>query len=350
MSHEVENMISAKGILPWHELGVVTPKDLVNAQEIIEAIGFDFKVEKRPNQTHLMVAGRPQVVTLRDSFSTVRVNKDGSESVLCGRVGRDYTPIQNTAAFGFFDHVVGAGEAIYETAGILKAGRSVFLLAALPEYIKILGSDEDKIKKFVLLANWHDGTSSLLAMFTDVRVVCNNTLNAALRSAVSQVAIRHTASAEERMKEASRTMGLVNQYNKELERAFNSMAVARMSADDLVKYVETLLPMPEKKENEEAVSELVVGRIKERRELVMKLAEVGHGAQLETTHGTVWGAYNAYTEFVDHASNFRSADTRALSILTGPARANKQKAFDLAVEYSERLKPMQSTGMSISSN
>jgi phage/plasmid-like protein (TIGR03299 family) len=201
----------------------------------------------------------------------------------------------------------------------------VFLLAVLPDYIKILGSDDDKIKKYVLLANWHDGTSCLLAMFTDVRVVCNNTLNMALTSAQSQVSIRHTPVADERMKEAAQTMGLVNQYNKELEKAFNQMALAKVSSDDIVKYIESLFP--EVEESTDRIAE----NIKERREKVMQLVEAGHGATLDTAKGTVWGAYNAVVEYVDHNTNFRTDDARASSLLIGAGRQIKQKAFDKAL-------------------
>jgi len=334
MAHEVESMISTKGIVPWHKLGVVVQKMLVTAEDIIREIGFDFKVEKRQNITTLNRNGQSELVKLTDSYSTVRVNKDGMESVLCGKVGKDYTPIQNVDAFGFFDNIVGNGEAVYETAGILKRGRAIFLLAVLPDYIKILGSEEDTIKKYVLLANWHDGTSALLAMFTDVRVVCNNTLNMALSSAQSQVKIRHTASAEERMKEAMRTMGLVNQYNVELEKAFNKMAVAKMHTDQLLKYVHTLLPV------DEMASDTAKKNAQERREMVLVLADKGHGSDLDTARGTVWGAYNAYTEFVDHGSNFRSEDGRAASLLVGDGRARKQRAFDLAMQFATDLQPL----------
>jgi phage/plasmid-like protein (TIGR03299 family) len=339
MAHEVENLISTKGIVPWHRIGVVTPKELITAEDIITAIGFDFKVKKRQNQTFIHIDGKRCMTPLADSFSTIRINADKTESVLCGRVGKNYTPIQNVDAFGFFDNVVGKGEAIYETAGILRNGRTVFLLAVLPEYIKILGSDEDKIKQFVLLANWHDGTSALIALFTDVRVVCNNTLNMALSSAQSQVSIRHTASAEEKMREASRTMGMVNQYNVEIAKAFNSMAVARMSADDLVAYVKTLIPMPVEP------TDVVRKRVQEHQNMVLELAEVGHGATLGTAKGTVWGSYNAYVEYIDHGSSFRSDDSRALSLLVGAGRTAKQTAFDLGMKYAERNKPLSNVSM-----
>ena len=272
MSHEIENMVSTKGIVPWHKLGVVVPQQLVTAEEIIKAIGFDFRVTKRQNMTSITRNHQEVLVALNDSYSTIRVNKDGSESVLSGRVGRNYTPIQNVDAFGFFDNVVGKGEAIYETAGILKQGKAVFLLASLPDYIKILGSDEDKIKQYVLLANWHDGTSALLAMLTPIRVVCNNTLNMALSGAQSQVAIRHTINADERMKEAAKTMGIVNQYAVEMEKAFNQMVLTKVTSDDIIAYVESLFPTVKD------ATDRIAENAKERRETVMQLVEAGHGA------------------------------------------------------------------------
>ena len=325
MSHEVENMISTKGIVPWHNLGVVVPDQLVTAEEIIRQIGFDFYVDKRQNSTNINRDGKEILVALNDSYSTIRVNKDGSKSVLSGRVGRNYTPIQNVDAFAFFDNVVGKGEAIYETAGILKQGKAVFLLASLPDYIKVLGNLDDQIKQYVLLANWHDGTSCLLAMFTDVRVCCNNTLNMALTSAQSQVAIRHTPVAEERMKEAVVTMGLVNQYNQEMEKAFNQMALTKVTSDDIGAYIESLFPTVKD------ATDRIAANAKERRETVMALVENGHGAKLDTSKGTAWGMYNAVAEYIDHGTNFRTDDARASSLLIGAGRQLKQKAFDQAL-------------------
>ena len=340
MAHEVENMVSTKGMVPWHGIATIVPQQLITSEEIIQYVpNFNFKVEKRQNTTHVRRNGVLVPVALDDSFSNIRVNDDKSESVLCGRVGRNYTPIQNVDAFKFFDNVVGKGEAVYETAGILKQGRAIFLLAVLPDFIKVLGSDEDTVKKYVLLANWHDGTSCLLAMFTDVRVVCNNTLNMALSSAMSQVSIRHTASAEDRMNEASRLMGMVNQYNVEIGKAFNKMALAKITADDLLIYVNTLLPV------DTDATDVVKSHVQERRNKVLELVETGHGADLTTARGTVWGAYNGVTEYVDHTTKFRTLDARATSLLVGAGRQMKQTAFDLAVEFADNKRPISNISM-----
>ncbi len=334
MAHLVENMISTKGKVPWHGVGVVTPKELITAEEIIREIGFDFQVIKRQNTVLLNHNGKEVSYKLRDSYSTIRVNTDGSESILSGRVGRNYTPIQNVDAFGFFDNVVGEGEAIYETAGILKHGRTVFLLASLPEYIKILGHEEDKVRPYVLLANWHDGTRTLIAQLTNVRVVCNNTLNMALSDSSSQISIRHTQTAEDRMHEAARTMGLVNQYTQEMSKVFDKMARVKLNDTQFAQYLNLLIP-----ENKDA-SDVVKKHLDEQKEAITELAQLGHGADLDTARGTLWGAYNAFVEYVDHGSKFRSDEARANSLLVGIGREKKQFAFNVAMDFVERFAPI----------
>ena len=57
--------------------------------------------------------------------------RDTDESVL-GIVGDRYRVVQNTDAFNFTDDLIG-GDVRYETAGSLREGRQVWLLAKMPE-------------------------------------------------------------------------------------------------------------------------------------------------------------------------------------------------------------------------
>ena len=62
---------------------------------------------------------------------------------------------QNKSAFDFFDQIVQERLAIFETAGALKGGRHIWMLARLPRTLRAAGDDE--IRPYVLLANSHDG-------------------------------------------------------------------------------------------------------------------------------------------------------------------------------------------------
>lgn len=95
-------------------------------------------------------------------------------------MGRDYQIVQNADAFAFFDAIVGGEDGIlYETAGALGNGERIFITAKRPDYICV-GNGDDITEKYIFLTTSHNGTGSITAAFTPVRIVCQNTLNAAL--------------------------------------------------------------------------------------------------------------------------------------------------------------------------
>ena len=94
-----------------------------------------------------------------------------------GLVSEQYSPLQNSAAFEFFDPIVGKDAAIYHTPGRYLTGNG-FNIAKLPGCIRVVG--DDITDKYLLLSNSHDGRSAIRITFTPIRVVCNNTLTQAL--------------------------------------------------------------------------------------------------------------------------------------------------------------------------
>ena len=73
------------------------------------------------------------------------------------------------------------GEGVrYETAGSLQEGRRVWMLARLPREFIIGG---ERISPYMVFSNTHDGSGAVKTALTPIRVVCNNTLNLALRTA-----------------------------------------------------------------------------------------------------------------------------------------------------------------------
>ena len=270
------------GEVPWHGLGQRLPK-LATAAEAIEAAHLDYTVEKRQLFYTDPTGQIPYLAPKR--FATVRTDTED----FLGDVGADYTVLQNKDSFSFFDAVVGEGQAIYETAGALGNGEMVWILAKMPGFIEV--TKGDLIEKYVLLYNSHDGTGSVRAKISDVRVVCNNTLSMALSTDVrSEARIRHSSSVVERLKQAHEIIGLSNKLHKEVEQQWKRMAQVKMSDAAFKAFVTALLP-----DNEEAKSNT---RRENQRSMIYQLHEVGKGAEL--ARGTVWGAYNAVTEYVDH--------------------------------------------------
>jgi phage/plasmid-like protein (TIGR03299 family) len=291
---------------PWHTLG----NELVNpatAREAIESAGLDYTVAKKPMKEFVEPNDAADV---SDRWVTVRTDTGD----VLGIVEDSYEPVQNRDAFTFFDNLVGADEAIYETAGTLGKGERIWILAKLPGFIKVHG--KDIVSKYLLLSNSHDGSSLVRVKLTPIRVVCNNTLTAALKGA-GEINIRHTADAAEDMKQALSLLELTNSLYEQLDAVFNRMALTKISEKQLLDYVNALVPdNDEDNEKNQGI-----------RKSCLELHESGQGADL--SRGTLWGAFNSVTEYTDHGMEGDPA-TRLESIWFGRGEQLKRKAFQLA--------------------
>jgi phage/plasmid-like protein (TIGR03299 family) len=309
----------------WHGLGQVLDKP-ATAEEAIKEAGLDFTVEKE--QVSIYLNGEAHNVP--GKFATYRT--DNSKPF--GIVGDRYEIVQNRDAFNFFDAIVGEGEAIYETAGALGNGEVIFITAKLPSYIRV-GKGDDVIEKYLLLTSSHDGSGSIKAMFTPIRVVCNNTLNAALNSGAAKVTIRHTKSALDNLKKAHKVLGIANKLSEELEVIFNNMAKVKIKDKQLTDYIETVMlgNTLERMLKEDDKFELstrtnnIITSIKD-------YAFNNETQQLKTTKGTAFGAYQAITGYFQNVRNYdNNEDKMSLIMLGGWHNQRMQEALVLADKF-----------------
>jgi len=149
----------------WHGLGQIV-QNYPTSKEALQFAGLDFEVCKRPN-THRLDNGTE--IISKTSFYTYRPD---TNTILGDRLGKDYEVVQNIDAFSFFDAIVGGDGIQYETAGALGNGEKIFITAKLPGYIRV--ANTDSIEKYLFLTTSHDGFGSIMAAFTPVRIVCNN--------------------------------------------------------------------------------------------------------------------------------------------------------------------------------
>ena len=300
------------GETPWHRLGQKL-QNPATAAEAIVAAGLDYKVEKRPIS---FADNHNSYERIPDMYATVRM--DTMQPL--GVVGKWYEPLQNVDAFSFFDSLVGKGEAIYHTAGALGKGEKLWIMAQLPGYIKL--GKNDIVNKFLLLTNGHDGKTMVRAKLTPVRVVCENTLNMALRGSDQQVGVLHSKAALPNLETAWKVLGLSNQLYDQLGDIFKKMTLTKLSDRDLLGYVTKLVYGEEKETTPRKEAQV---------EKILELASVGAGAEMETSTGTVWGAYNAATEYADHVDGVNRKEESALkSLWFGSRQDFKVKAFELA--------------------
>ena len=308
------------GGVPWHGLGTALDRP-ATAEEAIQAARLDWQVRKLP----LYASDGPESLLRLPVPDKYAVARENSLDVL-GIVGSSYTPVQNQEAFAFFDPIVGKQAAIYHTAGALGKGERVWILAKLPDSIRVIG--DDITDKYLLLTNSHDGTSALQVKFTPVRVVCQNTLTLAMGQGGAGIKISHHTDIHHRMKAAERMLGIVNHQYDELADTFREMVKVPMNHNRLERYLEFVYPDP--KDRVPTESELEC--ISRDRSWSEYFFDQGAGNRLNGVSGTLWAAYNGVTEYLDHRKIRQNADQRLTSTWFGEANRVKARALTVATD------------------
>lgn len=321
----------------WHGLGQIV-QDYPNSREAIHFAGLDFTVEKRQLFTYdnENQNGNPHTdiiipeIEVPNYFATIRTD---TEQVL-GVVGKDYEVVQNEDAFSFFDAIVGGSDGIqYETSGALGKGERIFITAKLPDYIKV--GNDDLIEQYLFLTTSHDGYGSITAAFTPVRIVCNNTLNAALKNCSSSVKIRHTANAKERLEQAHKVMGISNKLSEFLGDAFNHWSKVRITDKHLRRLIQlAMIPNKEVFQKLQSAAGELSSHYTNVCDAAYEYAMSNPSQQLETTKGTVFGAYNAITGYFQNVRTYKDGEAKLKSLLYGgTAQLRTATAFQLCEDF-----------------
>lgn len=340
MAHKIDNSKGFNAFVAyqqpaWHNLGTVFTEPLTTMQAL-EQGGLNFSVIKLPN-VHILPDESEIIST--DSFFTLRtdVNK-----ILGSRLGKDYEVLQNIEALNVVDEILQSGRATIETAGVIDGGRRVFVLLKIDKDI-FIGSN-DVVKQYILVCTGHDGTLSTIVLPTNVRVVCNNTLAAALAGATGAIKIRHTRNAADRLREAAKVLNLISHNTEVNAENYNRMKATDITKEQMFNYFGNIFLTPQQ------IADLQSGKksdevIKTRKQnIITEVANyansgLGQSIALNGKDGlNMWFAYNAVTGYVT-SKKYSSNDDRANSMLFGTGAAQIQEAGVLALAP-EKIKPL----------
>lgn len=270
----------------WHNLGTVFDGELTTAEmlDLSYLSGWNVRLEE------LTRKGR----TSKTKFEVLRDNPFDGEVDSLGIVAERYKVVQNEELFAFGDSIL-AGGGTWETAGSIKDGTQVFGSLSIGEDI-IIG-DEDVTKLYLLVNTSHDGSLAVMASATPTRVVCQNTLNFALRHDVKQqFKMRHTQTIEGRMAAAREALNLsfayAGEWQREMEELFR-VECTKQQFDKMISAIEGERPDKD-----------VKGSFKkwdDKRDILMGIfTDTGDGPKTTlSTAGTMYGALNAFTERID---------------------------------------------------
>lgn len=312
MAHNLEEnngqvAFALRGKPAWHNLAnkIFGEEEIVTTQSMLS----EAKLSNWNVRLEAMADHTPE--SYRDSSGAqlvLRTNPFDSGTDVLSVVGSRYKVVQNEELFAFADNILDGDESCkWESAGSLKKGKVVFGSLTVPRTMVLdpQGAN-DETKLYLIVWTSHDGSVAVQAAVTPVRVVCQNTLNLAMRNAKQSFKIRHTQSVEGRIQVARETLGLALGYFDEFEKeaqALYSQSITDKQFSDLIK---TIYPKPEKDSK---------GALKKWENKVVLLDDLYHNSPTNATiKGTKWGAFNALTERLDY---YRTARGNSESLMAG---------------------------------
>lgn len=324
---------------PFRYRGAINVEDCTTSLECMQKAGLDWTVAKcklfaeMPNSKD----GNVDFKECPNAFGTYRTDFN----IPLGVVKERYTPVQNNEAFKFFDGAIGKNKAIWQTAGFFGNGERIFVSAKLPKNIFVNG---DPVDNYLVFTTSHDGSSGVKILFTPIRVVCQNTLNAAIRNAENYVSFRHTSSVHDNLDIAAEILGICDNKMEMLNEQYNEMYKIKVTDEEAHRiFAKTILTDTEISNivnTGHTVQQIILRdwRAIDDAGISMKkvntLSEINNyyfmGVGQKEFVGTAWGAYNAITGYysnVDNATGIKRMD----SLLYGDKSRKIEKAGNLVL-------------------
>lgn len=321
MAHNIlqhDNML-AVGKAPWHGLGVTLTQPPATASEALDLAGLNWTVAKAPmflqDGRDVRVSGA--VSKRNDGYPGAIIRQDTNE--ILGVVGPSYVPFQNSQMADIFEPLVADGTITVETTGSLFDGRRVWMLGRFGNNTVI--DRGDSVAKYMLLAHGHDGQFSVRFGFCPIRVVCWNTLSAAVGSEESNlVRCLHTSGLQQNLETLRDAMRISEETFEMTAEQYRLLAQRGVNRSDLREYARIVVEAD--KESSKWTRQQA-----EKIAAIVENATTGKG----NTGSNWWHAYNGVTEFVCHQSS-RSAERRLSEAWWGDGKAMSAKALLVAVE------------------
>ena len=338
MAHELEmvngqaNMVWAETPC-WHGLGTqMDPNE--GALAWMRAANLDWNVKRMPmfttlpNNENATVLGRDggeYGVLVRDHGTGKFAKED-----IFGPVGPEWIPTQNEEVFTLMERFCKAGKMKMETCGALKGGTEIWALAKYDNFELVKG---DTAIGYLLFHNAHIWGKSNTIRNTATRVVCNNTLTAALSSNNNGTfRMPHIRAFDEEVQNAAeQAITIANEQNTRFKEAATFLASKKAEAQKVQEFIAKLYQPKLVSSNTPLIDNFTRTSMN-----TWDAITFAPGAELQSAKGTWWGAYNGVTYQEDHMRFFHTDETNVIgSALLGNGARRKEKALDLAVEYAQ---------------
>lgn len=287
----------------WHGMGHVVQTPPGNAVDACQKAGLDWDVAKLPL---FFTHGGQEIPT--KYYAIVR---EGDNKVF-GQCTREYHPLQNFDAMEWCEPLLDTELWTYETAGSLKEGQVCWVLLKQDETQIV---PNDVFKRYLLFTWNHSGRQASTIRPVSIRVVCANTLRAAMGEE-GQDSIRrvwHTSEQWRRLEEIRKFYKMTSLEFARQQDIFRRFADVTWNDSQLEFFVEKAVPMPE----EEGGRKLTI--FQKHRDALAEMVVDGKasGAKQLGIKNTAYGAFMAATEFYEHYYGGGRVKDRGTNILYG---------------------------------
>jgi phage/plasmid-like protein (TIGR03299 family) len=346
---ETDRMFSVRE-KPWHGLGVVLDRAPRSIDEALELAGLDWDVVQEPvyypvpdcvpsgalDPDRLMVAGNGRVfaripdspkrergldieVDPNPGLRNRRVNVRSDNGEPLGEVSTSYPVVNNRQAFAFLSNLIGS-ELHFETAGSLWGGRRIWVMAKAPDWIEIGG---DTVETYLCVDTRHDGQGCVRGIVAPIRVVCQNTLHAAVQSAQQSFKVKHTGDATRALADARTAMEITLNYAEQFKAMGDRLASESASSAKVQEVLRELYPI-----DESVPKQTRKNRIASRETITEILRQ--EGPTVGNAPGSKWALLNVLCEYIDFYGGRRERDVND--------QARRERTFRSAVDDSTGMK------------
>jgi len=306
MPANIETFARMGGTEPaWHGLGGTWAVD-ATLEEKAEAAGMNWTVDSSPL---IYKAGETAQVSRKHQ---VFFRSDRPSHVI-GVQSDQFKPVQPMESLEFLDQMSQELDITIDTAGVLQGGNRYWALATHNGETEPLPGD--KITDHLLVATANDGTMATRIGPTRVRVVCQNTLTAAISNNLAMLKINHRSKVN--------WNGIKTWLKNEHEDfaifgdLMGELAQIPVTAAESVDFAKELM-----------APEWAKGKAP--RKLTSFLDTLQHGVGQKEAGATVYGLLNGVTRHIDHERG-KNDEKRLNSAWFGQGAAIKNQAMELLI-------------------
>jgi phage/plasmid-like protein (TIGR03299 family) len=339
----------------WHGLGQVVnePMFVKDALKLCHAdfnvglqkvVALSEELQNAMDNGEFINAAMLRDLLIDNTMATMRLDTNKS----LGIVSDKYGIVQNEDAFKFVDMFCSGKFAnrdntpVIETCGVLGKGERIFVTAKFPKSIVLDAKRDDLVDMYVVFTTTHDGTGAVRCVCTPVRVVCNNTLNWAMKENIGRIAFRHSSKVmsrldllnEENAEFAYKALNVAETYANGLKESFDHLRNIKLAERDLDNIIAQVVLAPDAAKEFMQTRNIESDAIKTRgRNIflgVKECLETGVGQEGQE-RGTAMWLLNGLTSYYQNEATERSEEIKFDSILDGNIYKKVQKAYDLAI-------------------